>query len=692
MAVNAMKADKFSFPRKTSSFTPTTKGMNFSSDVQSDVVLSVDGVTFSLHKFPLMTRSGRIRRLVGEELKEGDPLVGSPPMMEFCNFPGGPDIFELAAKFCYGINFEITTSKVACLRCAAEFLEMTDDYGEDNLITRTEAFLTEVVFKSLDKSVEVLHSCEPILHLAEEVKLVNRCIDVIASRVSSEQQQKLSSLLQMEGAHLGQWHSIGELSNEQEIVPPPASNWTQGGDSTPVPPSLITRAKVEWWAEYLSPLRVDVYQRLFAAMKANGVRIESLAGSLMHFAQTSLKALGSRSNGPSAMPAPSTTAIRLKSKPYHLDINFGHNKKLLHQHEQRALLETLVSLLPTEKNLFPTNFLLSLLRNAIALDTTVACRLDLERRIGVQFEQVTVDDLLIPTLSSHAGDAMFDVDVVQRVLVNYLQQQEEKVKHEQNFNLNVTSSCDLDDMLNSPVSQKGVAKVAKVIDMYLAEIGADPNLKASKFSTLAEQLPSYARALDDGLYRAIDIFLKAHPTLSDIERRKICKVLDCQKLSKEACIHAAQNERLPVQMVVQVLYFEQIRMRSAMGGGEDCQNHLFYQQENGAGSAYANRSLYKASGVASPRLDAYSSLRRENRELKEEITRLKLRVADLKKENATLKQETEKSAVANGSSGRFFSTVSRRLGKMNPFASKVKETIKGPETRLPPRQRRHSVS
>ncbi|KAI5084410.1 hypothetical protein GOP47_0000579 [Adiantum capillus-veneris] len=691
MAANGLKADKFPFPRRTSNFTPTTKGINFSSDVQSDIILSVDGVTFSLHKFPLMTRSGRIRRLVGEELKEGDQLVSSPPMIEFSNFPGGPDIFELAAKFCYGINFEITTSKVACLRCAAEFLEMTDDYGEDNLITRSEAFLTEVVFKSLDKCVEVLHSCESILPLAEEVKLVNRCIDIVASKVCSEQQQKLSSLLQMEGTTLGQWHSNGELSNEQHIAVPPTSNWTQNGDSTPpVPPPIITRAKVEWWAEYFSPLRVDLYQRLFAAMKANGVRIESLAGSIMHYAQTSLKTLGGRSNGPSTIQASSTTAIRLKSKPYHLDINFGHNQKLMQQHEQRAVLETMVSLLPTERNLFPTNFLLSLLRNAIALDTTVACRLDLERRIGVQFEQVTVDELLIPTLSPHAGDAMFDVDVVQRVLVNYLQQQEEKVKHEQNFSLNMTS--DFDDTLSSPASQKGIAKVAKVMDMYLAEIGADPNLKASKFSALAEQLPSYVRALDDGLYRAIDIFLKAHPTLSDIDRRKICKVLDCQKLSKEACIHAAQNERLPVQMVVQVLYFEQIRMRSAMGGGDDCQHPDFYQQENGPGNTYINRNLYRASGVASPRLDTYSSLRRENRELKQEVANLKLRVAELQKENTILKQEAEKLPVTNGSSGRFFSSVSRRLGKMNPFTSKVKETMKPSETRPTQRQRRHSVS
>ena len=61
--------------------------------------------------------------------------------------------------------------------------------------------------------------------------------------------------------------------------------------------------------------------------------------------------------------------------------------------------------------------------------------------------------------------------------------------------------------------------------------------------------------------------LQAHPTLSDSERKKVCSLMDCQKLSREACAHAAQNDRLPVQTVVQVLYHEQQRLRDTMDGG-----------------------------------------------------------------------------------------------------------------------------
>ena len=59
---------------------------------------------------------------------------------------------------------------------------------------------------------------------------------------------------------------------------------------------------------------------------------------------------------------------------------------------------------------------------------------------------------------------------------------------------------------------------------------------------------------------------QAHPTLTEHERKRLCRVMDCQKLSFDACMHAAQNERLPLRVVVQVLFFEQIRLRTTVAG------------------------------------------------------------------------------------------------------------------------------
>lgn len=671
MAVSA-KSDSYPFPRRNSNSNFSSKrnpSGNFT-DVQSDIVISVDGVNFSLHKFPLLSRSGRIRKLA-EELNESDSLAN--PMLEFSNFPGGPDAFELAAKFCYGMNFDIIASNVAHLRCAAEFLEMTEEYGDDNLISRSEAFLEEVVLESVEKSAEVLHTCESILTWAEEVRIVNRCIDAIASKVCTE--QLAYTLTRLE------YNSSGR-SNKLNNDGSSPMNVHNGG--------FQCKSTVEWWADDLSCLRIDVYQRVLAAMKSRGLRVESIGGSLMHYAQKVLKPLNKKKQGVES------NGNRVKSKAFAYGVV---NSKAM-EHEQRILVESIVSMLPTDKNLFPTNFLLSLLRTAIILDTTVACQLDLERRASAQLEHSSIDDILIPTFTNAAGECLFDVDVVQRVLATYLQQEESQER--------VSSGAIYDtDDLGSP-SRRGLLKVAKLIDMYLAEIAPDANLKVSKFLSLAELLPDYSRVIDDGLYRAIDIFLKAHPSMSDLERKKICKLLDCQKLSQEACAHAAQNERLPVQLVVQVLYFEQLRMRSAMGGPRGMEEEQQQQSPSSgdAGVFYGRPPAgppRRLSGgpTASPRVESTANMRNDNRELKLEVARLRLRVNDLEKENAALKQELAlrpATPIATSGNSGFFSMFSRKLGKMNFFStgharpSPRTRSNKQREPKATPRLRRHSIS
>lgn len=50
-----------------------------------------------------------------------------------------------------------------------------------------------------------------------------------------------------------------------------------------------------------------------------------------------------------------------------------------------------------------------------------------------------------------------------------------------------------------------------------------------------------------------------HPDLNKAEKKRLCRILDCQKLSPEVRSHAVKNERLPLRTVVQLLYFEQER-------------------------------------------------------------------------------------------------------------------------------------
>lgn len=474
-------------------------------------------------QFPLVSRSGKIKKLV-EELSETDAIAN--PMLEFSDFPGGPDTFELAVKFCYNVNFDITITNAAQLRCAAEFLEMTDDYGEDNLHSRTESFLNEIVLDSIEKSAAVLRACTPILQHAEEAKLVNRCIDAIASKVCSEDTVKEHIISAFSGigghgtnhpnAYPDFTNSINHNPNFTHLSKNPNPNSNPNFNSSihqhannnhnPNPnlsPTNCT-AIIEWWADEICELRIDLFQRLVSAMKSHGIRNESLGGALIHYAHKTLKSLNKK---PPSYDSKSKVKLTIGGLPTLI------TSKAM-EHEQRILLESIVSMLPHDKYIFSTNFLLSLLRSAVLLDTTVACRLDLERRVGGQLENASVDDLLIPATVSHSGgqvgadNGQYDVDVIQRVVTTFLQLNQEEEGAMGGGQLDSTSMCESEGFGSPGGPHRGAMKVGKLMDLYLAEIALDPNLKPSKFTALAEVLPDYARVLDDGLYRAIDIFLK----------------------------------------------------------------------------------------------------------------------------------------------------------------------------------------
>ncbi|KAI7735666.1 hypothetical protein M8C21_005213 [Ambrosia artemisiifolia] len=556
-------------------------------DVPSDITIEINGVTFALHKFPLVSRSGRIRKLVSENREATISRV------ELLNLPGGPETFELAAKFCYGNNFEITPSNVAQLCCVSDYLEMTEDFSNNNLGSRADEYLNYIVLQNLEMSVEVLRQCENLLPLADELNIVSRCIDAIASKACVE--QIASSFSRLEYSSSGRLHM-----SRQKCGP-------------------------DWWIKDLSVLRIDLYQRVITAMKCRGVRPESIGESLMNYAE---KELTKKSNGQQKV-----------------SIAVGNGL----DHE-RLVVETIVGLLPVEKLVVPLSFLFGLLRSAVMLECTVACRLDLERRIGSQLDIATLDDLLIPSFRNDC-DTLFDVDTVHRILVNFSQLDDSGDEDDPD------GSVFESDGLDSP-SETALYKVSKLVDNYLAEIAPDGNLKLSKFIAVAESLPAHARTVHDGLYRAIDVYLKAHQGLSEQDKKRICKLIDFQKLSPEAGAHAAQNERLPLQSIVQVLYIEQLRLRNALFCSElgDIHKPPMHQQSWRINSGALSAAM-------SPK-DNYASLRRENRELKLELARLRMRLNDLEKEHVCMKRNMEKSH-----SRKFMSSFSKKISKLNLFGN-----------------------
>ncbi|GAU12562.1 hypothetical protein TSUD_182770 [Trifolium subterraneum] len=236
-----------------------TSEWNYSQEIPSDVTIQIGEASYSLHKFPLISKSGYIRKLISES---SDPAT-DVPLIELIDVPGGPEAFELAAKFCYGINFEISVENIAMLRCIADYLEMTEDYSVGNLVGRTDSYLNEVALKSMSGAISILHISETLLPIAEKTKLVSKCIDAIAYIASKESQFCSSG------------RSDGS-SNERVMNSSTASH---------------PRPAVDWWAEDLTVLKIDFFQRVLIALMARGFKNCGIGPIIMLYSQKSLRGL-----------------------------------------------------------------------------------------------------------------------------------------------------------------------------------------------------------------------------------------------------------------------------------------------------------------------------------------------------------------------------------------------------------------
>ncbi|XP_068656241.1 phototropic-responsive NPH3 family protein NPY3-like isoform X1 [Aristolochia californica] len=468
-------------------------------ELATDIVVCVGDVKFYLHKFPLLSKSARLQKLVATTGEENDDEIHVP------DIPGGPHAFEICAKFCYGMTVTLNAYNVVAARCAAEYLEMNESVEKGNLIFKIEVFLNSSVLRSWKDSIIVLQTTKSLLRWCEDLKIIGRCIESIASKASID-------TLKVQWSYT---YNRKKLPSENG-----AEQWNGVRKQQTVPK--------DWWVEDLSELEIDFYKRVIMTIKTKGLIPSEVVGE-------SLKAYAFR-----RVPGFSEGTIP-----------GGDIAKY------RSLIETLIWLLPSEKGCVSCSFLFKLLKAASLLDSGEMTKRVLVKRIGQQLEEASVKDLLIPAPSGE--DAIYDVDLVQNIVEEFLVQ-------EQNVRTSLPVVGDVEE-IRSPSFVSGASKlaVAKLVDGYLAEIARDPNLPVSKFIDLAEMVSSDSRPVHDGLYRAIDMYLKEHPGLGKTEKKKICRLMDCKKLSMDACMHAAQNERLPLRVVVQVLFFEQVRAATTSG-------------------------------------------------------------------------------------------------------------------------------
>ncbi|KAL5818204.1 hypothetical protein ACOSQ3_022101 [Xanthoceras sorbifolium] len=519
------------------------------SQIPTDLLIQVQDVTFNVHKYPLVSKCGYIGRL---ELQPSISNFGCDLKLE--NFPAGSETFEIILKFCYGLPVDFNSNNIGPLRCASEYLDMSEEYEDGNLISKTEAFLTLVILSSWKETITVIKSCETLSPWAENLQIVRRCCDSIA------------------------WKASRENSTSEDIV-------NEEG----------------WWFEDVATFRIDHFTRIITTIKAKGIKPEIIGKCIIHYANKWLPGMDVELEG-------------LRGYGYGKNelqfsiMNRGNEEGSVGHKEQRAIIESLVSILPPQQEAVPCKFFLQMLKMAMVYSASPALISELEKRVGIMLEDVKVNDLLIPNyknedqgklVNSPEQHTMHNVDVVQRIVEYFLMQEQQQQQKQQKI---------------------GKTSVSKLLDNYLAEIARDPNLSITKFQVLAESLPENTRTCHDGLYRAIDTYLKSHPLLPEHERRRLCKVMNCEKLSLDACTHAAQNDRLPLRTVVQVLFSEQIKMRTAMQEKETAPPQTDNSEQD----------------------ESHSSTTVEIKNLKTELETVKTRMGELQRDYSELQQEYEK--------------------------------------------------
>ncbi|KAM0951535.1 putative BTB/POZ domain, NPH3 domain, NPH3/RPT2-like family protein [Dioscorea sansibarensis] len=574
----------------------------------SDVVIEVERMSYHLHKFPLMSKSRKLHLLITEREKQedvdGEIEEEELHHIKLPDFPGGAETFEAAAKFSYGVKIELTAWTAAPLRCAAEYLEMTEDFSEDNLISRTDRFIAQSVLRNIRDSIRTLKSCENLMPLAEDLGIPQCCVDAIAARASAS--PDLNSLFgwpirERTDPKAILWNGIEVGGRRKSGIRPP-----------------------EPWFEELKMLSLPVYKRVIAAMQARDLHPEAIEGSLMSYAKSSIPGLSRSSRKRAGAAAAPPLASEM---------------------EQRELLEIVITNLTSEKSssLITTQFLFGLLRTANILRSPAASRSAIEKKIGSQLDKATLDDLLMPSYS-YLVDTLYDVECVERIVGYFVERQED-----------ASAITPAEEAVGSPHDENtAMNAVGKLLDGYLAEIASDANLKVDKFCDLALGLPDHARIYDDGLYRATDLYLKAHPGLREDEREKVCGVVDCQKLTLEACTHAAQNDRLPLRAVVQVLFFEQLQLRRAVAG-------TILAADAASSESHAARSEDSVSVVAEG--ETWRSAVRENQVLKLDMDSMRSRVHELERECTRMKRALERmDSGAGAARAGALGGIARRLG------------------------------
>ncbi|KAE8699034.1 BTB/POZ domain-containing protein [Hibiscus syriacus] len=361
--------------------------------------------------------------------------------------------------------------QMSLLYCSAFSLGMTEKASTNNLLRQTEKFLEGMFNWSWNDIMMSLRSCEPFFPYADSYGLIQKLIFALLAKIAQNSDMNFIA----------------------------SSSSSSSSPETSFGFRFSSKSGKDWWFDDLTILSPKIIEKIIRNLSAYGNQnnIFTLTRFLLHY---------------------------LKTKP--------QGSSPSSKYEYSGLADTAVhGVILVGKTKFSCRKLFWVLRLISGFSLSKDYRADLERLIGENLDEATVDDLLV---SGH-NKGVYDVNLVIRLIKVFVNSNEE-------------------------MNSQKMKKLGRLIDKYLREISPDQNLNVSKFLAVVDSLPDSARDCFDGVYRAIDFYLQSHPTLSFVDRSKLCRCLNYEKLTFEASKELAKNPRIPPNSSVQALICQQSKV------------------------------------------------------------------------------------------------------------------------------------
>lgn len=235
----------------------------------SDITVIVEGHENKLHKFPLYARSDYFCQLTRSH-PAGEPEINR---VNIPDFPGGNEVFEQVADFCYNMPINITKQNAVAIRCATEYLKMG---GSGNLMEQADKFISDSISTSKANGstvgpVAMLMDCNAFGDIALKTGIVTICINTIIECWAKLSAPKIG--------HMGSKSVFSKVALRSKAGDGDTSSaFTKVGFQNQIHPSVVqTDGKLdEVSINCLLSIRPDWFASFLTSAKEKGINLPEL--------------------------------------------------------------------------------------------------------------------------------------------------------------------------------------------------------------------------------------------------------------------------------------------------------------------------------------------------------------------------------------------------------------------------------